>query len=135
MNITKRKKNSIISIFAKYSFIFIIAFVLVAPVLATPCTYVDQNDPSQNIPLNCNPDEQSGSTSTNNPPAGSTSTNTGGVNINTGIVNPIGGVEDIPQFIETIFPYCWYTDCGNCYYLLRISFCYSPRQFREANKS
>lgn len=101
MNISKRKKYNILSTIAKFSFIFIVTFILVTPVLAVPCTYVDQNDPSQNIPLNCDPDEQPNTTTTNNTQPNTTTTNTG-VKINTGIVNPIGGVEDIPQFIETI---------------------------------
>lgn len=101
MSIIKRKKNSILSIIAKFSFVFIFAFLLASPVLAFPCE--DFDNTGTPIPYGCNEDEEpqsdGGSTT---PQSDGGSTTPSGVKVNTGIVNPLGGVGDLPSFIEMI---------------------------------
>ncbi len=97
MKTLKKNKYSIISNILKYSFVFVLAFVLVMPVIAVdhpPCQGKDSN--GQYYPVNCDPNIKPGTTT------GGPGTTTGGTNISTGIHNPIEGVDDIPSFIGTI---------------------------------
>lgn len=76
----------------------------------TRCDYINPDDPSQNLPLNCDPDAGANPNGNGNPAGANGNTNTtpaganpnGGIKVNTGIVNPIAGIEDIPSFIEAI---------------------------------
>jgi hypothetical protein len=118
MKILKNRKQNILSIIGKYSFIFMFAFILASPVFAEPCT--GEDDKGVPTPYGCDLTDGStrnptdGSTknptdgSTRNPTDGSTknptdgSTNNG-VKIDAHIENPLGdGIGDIPSFIAAI---------------------------------
>jgi hypothetical protein len=82
-------KNSYISKIAQMGFIFVFAFVLVTPVLAEPGNGANNTN---NTPAGAN--------NTNNTPAGADNT---GLNIKTGIINPLSSeLDTIPKFIEKI---------------------------------
>ncbi len=96
MRILKRKKYSLLSEITKYSFLFVIAFVLVVPVFAVdrPCTGYDEVK-KINTPEGC---VLAAGT-------GDLKAGTGGINITTGIKNPIAGINDIPTFIKAILKF------------------------------
>lgn len=110
MKIFNIQKNTLSTII-KFSFIVVITFIMTTSAFAFPCTGKDSNgvptpyqcDPNE--PLNGTTSPGNGTTSprngTTSPDNGTTSAD-GGVKINTGIANPISGVEDIPQLIEAI---------------------------------
>ncbi|MDE2031287.1 MAG: hypothetical protein KGI58_03470 [Patescibacteria group bacterium] len=98
MKIYKKKKYSSLSKFAKYGFLFIFSFyMLMSFVKVNACD--PATDPS------CKPD----TTATNNLKPDTTAgggSNTNGININTGITNPLGNsFTDIPSFIKAILKF------------------------------
>lgn len=111
--ILKDKKSSLLSRIAKYSFVFLIAFALITPVLADgePCTGVDKSGTP--TPYGCDPDIKADSSNThpkadsgNTIPKADSGNTTSGVNITTGIKNPLGNsFSDIPSFIKGILDF------------------------------
>ncbi len=101
-----KNKSSLLSKITKFVFVFAIAFILVAPVFAEPCTGEDRTGTP--TPYGCQP--IAGANNTNNTPAGANNTNNTpaganntGIKVNSGIKNPLGdSFADIPSFIESV---------------------------------
>jgi hypothetical protein len=133
MQIIRKNKYSIISKIAKYALVFVIALSVVSPVFAKEkCNGFDSSgkqvykNPSTGVvTTDCDPvsganntnNNQSGANNTNNNQSGANNTNTNtnqsgannGINLNTGIKNPLGpNLQTIPQFIEAIINFILY---------------------------
>jgi len=98
------RKKSYVSKIAQISFIFMLMLVLVSPAFATPC---DNLDPD--IPEGCNrlekaaADDNATKKAADNNTAPKAADDNTGLNIKTGIVNPLSsGLDTIPKFIKAI---------------------------------
>jgi hypothetical protein len=110
MNIANRKRGNLISKIVMFSFVFLMAYFLATPAFAEPCTGTDRSGTP--TPYGCDPNEIPSGLGTQNSHLGTPNSNLGtpdsklgtdGVNINTGIKNPLGdNLNDIPAFIQAI---------------------------------
>ena len=99
MKISNIVKYRVISNIVKFSFVFIIALAFVSPIFADPFPCKSLNP---NLPKGCtDTGDLKGDTGDLKGDTGDLKGDTG-VKINTGIKNPISGIDDIPSFIVTI---------------------------------
>ena len=91
MKTFKKNKYSLLSNLSKYTFVFVIAFSLLIPVLFVQACG-NTGEPA------CVGTNTGSGTNT-----GNSGTNTGGVTVNTGITNPLGpSLSTLPGFIKAI---------------------------------
>jgi hypothetical protein len=101
MNIFRVKGKKLVLEITKYLFVFLVAFVLIRPVFADPCT--GQDNTGTPTPYGCTSTidntQQNSSTIDNTKPNTDT-----GIKINSGIKNPLGNGfgSDIPTFLESV---------------------------------